>query len=112
MRARAQRASVLVTLVLSADDRAADGALDPRHDAAPAGERARRDSDGCPRRRSCGATKVPYPLYATVDKEVPPADGVLVLAMIPHPYHLHRRFVLASPLEQAAIDYRIDRDRR
>jgi hypothetical protein len=26
--------------------------------------------------------------------------------MIPHPYHLERRFRLASPLEQNAIDYR------
>jgi hypothetical protein len=48
----------------------------------------------------------PYPLYARINAEVPPSDGVLVLAMIPHPYHLRRRFVLASPLEQGAIDYR------
>jgi hypothetical protein len=41
-----------------------------------------------------------------VNREVPPDGNVLVLAMIPHPYHLERSFMLASPLEQAAIDYR------
>jgi len=48
----------------------------------------------------------PYPLWSTVNATVPADETVLVLGMIPHPYHLHVRFVLASPLEQAAIDYR------
>lgn len=47
-----------------------------------------------------------YRLYALVNDEVPRDGNVLVLGMIPHPYHLERRFTLASPLEQAAIDYR------
>ena len=47
-----------------------------------------------------------YPLWDLVNHEVPPDGNVLVLAMIPHPYHLERRFTLASPLEQGAIDYR------
>ena len=40
------------------------------------------------------------------EREVPDDGNVLILAMIPHPYHLTRRFTLASPLEQGAIDYR------
>ena len=48
----------------------------------------------------------PYPLWSLANTQVPPDETVLVLGMIPHPYHLRRRFVLASPLEQAAIDYR------
>jgi 4-amino-4-deoxy-L-arabinose transferase-like glycosyltransferase len=47
-----------------------------------------------------------YPLWDLVNREVPEQGNVLVLAMIPHPYHLTRRFTLASPLEQGAIDYR------
>jgi hypothetical protein len=47
-----------------------------------------------------------YPLYALANATVPPDGNVLVLGMIPHPYHLERRFTLASPLEQGAIDYR------
>ncbi len=47
-----------------------------------------------------------YPLWDLVNREVPPNGNVLILAMIPHPYHLNRRFTLASPLEQGAIDYR------
>ncbi len=47
-----------------------------------------------------------YPLWEMVNREVPPGGNVLILAMIPHPYHLTRRFTLASPLEQGAIDYR------
>ncbi len=48
----------------------------------------------------------PYPLWSAANTQVPPDETVLVLGMIPHPYHLRRPFVLASPLEQAAIDYR------
>ncbi len=47
-----------------------------------------------------------YPLWALVNAEVPPDGNVLILGMIPHPYHLERRFTLASPLEQGAMDYR------
>ncbi len=47
-----------------------------------------------------------YPLWDLVNREVPENGNVLILAMIPHPYHLTRRFTLASPLEQGAIDYR------
>lgn len=47
-----------------------------------------------------------YPLWALVNEEVPPDGNVLILGMIPHPYHLERRFTLASPLEQGAVDYR------
>ncbi|MCC6850544.1 MAG: glycosyltransferase family 39 protein [Deltaproteobacteria bacterium] len=47
-----------------------------------------------------------YPLWDLVNREVPADGNVLILAMIPHPYHVLRRFVLASPLEQGAIDYR------
>ncbi|MEB2285554.1 MAG: hypothetical protein B6D46_14055 [Polyangiaceae bacterium UTPRO1] len=47
-----------------------------------------------------------YALWDLVNREVPADGNVLVLAMIPHPYHLLRRFTLASPLEQGAIDYR------
>lgn len=47
-----------------------------------------------------------YALWELVNREVPPNGNVLILAMIPHPYHLTRRFTLASPLEQGAIDYR------
>lgn len=48
-----------------------------------------------------------YALAALVHEQVPPSGNVLVLGMIPHPYHyLSRRFTLASPLEQGAIDYR------
>jgi len=47
-----------------------------------------------------------YALWSLVNAEVPPDGNVLVLGMIPHPYHLERRFTLASPLEQGAIDYR------
>jgi hypothetical protein len=41
-----------------------------------------------------------------VNREVPPTGNVLILGMIPHPYHVLRPFTLASPLEQGAIDYR------
>jgi hypothetical protein len=47
-----------------------------------------------------------YPLWDLVNREVPPDGNVLILAMIPHPYHVIRPFTLASPLEQGAIDYR------
>ena len=47
-----------------------------------------------------------YPLWDLVNREVPKDGNVLILAMIPHPYHLRRTFTLASPLEQGAIDYR------
>jgi 4-amino-4-deoxy-L-arabinose transferase-like glycosyltransferase len=47
-----------------------------------------------------------YPLWDLVNREVPPDGNVLILGMIPHPYHVERRFTLASPLEQGAIDYR------
>jgi hypothetical protein len=47
-----------------------------------------------------------YALWSLVNAEVPADGNVLVLGMIPHPYHLERRFTLASPLEQGAIDYR------
>jgi hypothetical protein len=48
-----------------------------------------------------------YGLAALVHARVPPEGTVLVLGMIPHPYYyVGRRFVLASPLEQGAIDYR------
>ncbi len=47
-----------------------------------------------------------YPLWDLVNREVPPDGNVLILAMIPHPYHVLRPFTLASPLEQGAIDYR------
>ncbi len=47
-----------------------------------------------------------YPLWRLVNAEVPPEGNVLILGMIPHPYHVERRFTLASPLEQGAIDYR------
>jgi 4-amino-4-deoxy-L-arabinose transferase-like glycosyltransferase len=47
-----------------------------------------------------------YPLWDLVNREVPPTGNVLILAMIPHPYHVLRPFTLASPLEQGAIDYR------
>jgi len=47
-----------------------------------------------------------YPLWDLVNREVPADGNVLILAMIPHPYHLLRSFTLASPLEQGAIDYR------
>jgi hypothetical protein len=47
-----------------------------------------------------------YPLWSLVNREVPPDGNVLVLGMIPHPYYLERRFTLASPLEQGAVDYR------
>jgi hypothetical protein len=47
-----------------------------------------------------------YALWDLVNREVPPTGNVLILAMIPHPYHLNRPFTLASPLEQGAIDYR------
>jgi hypothetical protein len=42
-----------------------------------------------------------------VRAQVPADANVLVLGMIPHPYYyVGRRFTLASPLEQGAIDYR------
>ncbi len=48
-----------------------------------------------------------YALASVVHEQVPPDGNVLVLGMIPHPYYyLDRRFTLASPLEQDAIDYR------
>jgi len=47
-----------------------------------------------------------YPLWDLVNREVPTTGNVLILAMIPHPYHIIRPFTLASPLEQGAIDYR------
>jgi 4-amino-4-deoxy-L-arabinose transferase-like glycosyltransferase len=47
-----------------------------------------------------------YPLWDLVNREVPADGNVLILAMIPHPYHIIRPFTLASPLEQGAIDYR------
>ena len=47
-----------------------------------------------------------YPLWDLVNREVPATGNVLILAMIPHPYHIIRPFTLASPLEQGAIDYR------
>lgn len=47
-----------------------------------------------------------YPLWDLVNREVPPDGNVLILGMIPHPYHVRRPFTLASPLEQGAIDYR------
>ena len=47
-----------------------------------------------------------YPLWDLVNREVPTTGNVLILAMIPHPYHVTRPFTLASPLEQGAIDYR------
>jgi 4-amino-4-deoxy-L-arabinose transferase-like glycosyltransferase len=47
-----------------------------------------------------------YPLWELVNREVPPTGNVLILGMIPHPYHVLRPFTLASPLEQGAIDYR------
>ncbi len=47
-----------------------------------------------------------YPLWDLVNREVPQNGNVVILAMIPHPYHITRRFTLASPLEQGAIDYR------
>ncbi|MCC6767252.1 MAG: glycosyltransferase family 39 protein [Deltaproteobacteria bacterium] len=47
-----------------------------------------------------------YPLWDLVNREVPADGNVLILAMIPHPYHILRPFTLASPLEQGAIDYR------
>jgi hypothetical protein len=47
-----------------------------------------------------------YPLWDLVNREVPANGNVLILAMIPHPYHIIRPFTLASPLEQGAIDYR------
>lgn len=47
-----------------------------------------------------------YPLWDLVNREVPKEGNVLILAMIPHPYHVVRPFTLASPLEQGAIDYR------
>jgi hypothetical protein len=47
-----------------------------------------------------------YPLWDLVNREMPENGNVLILAMIPHPYHLTRPFTLASPLEQGAIDYR------
>jgi len=47
-----------------------------------------------------------YPLWDLVNHEVPATGNVLILAMIPHPYHILRPFTLASPLEQGAIDYR------
>ena len=47
-----------------------------------------------------------YALYALANARVPADGNVLVLAMIPHPYHLERSFTLASPLEQGTIDYR------
>ena len=47
-----------------------------------------------------------YPLWDLVNQEVPATGNVLILAMIPHPYHIIRPFTLASPLEQGAIDYR------
>ncbi len=47
-----------------------------------------------------------YSLWDLVNREVPPTGNVLILAMIPHPYHIIRPFTLASPLEQGAIDYR------
>jgi hypothetical protein len=47
-----------------------------------------------------------YPLWDLVNREVPATGNVLILAMIPHPYHIIRPFTLASPLEQGVIDYR------
>ena len=47
-----------------------------------------------------------YPLWDLVNQEVPATGNVLILAMIPHPYHIIRPFTLASPLEQGVIDYR------
>ena len=50
-----------------------------------------------------------YSLASLVQVTVPDDGNVLVLGMIPHPYYylyLGRRFTLASPLEQGAIDYR------
>jgi len=47
-----------------------------------------------------------YALWKLVNAEVPRDGNVLILGMIPHPYHVERRFTLASPLEQGAIDYR------
>jgi hypothetical protein len=47
-----------------------------------------------------------YALASLVHAQVPPDGHLLVLGMIPHPYYyLGRSFVLASPLEQGAIDY-------
>ncbi len=48
-----------------------------------------------------------YVLASMVQAQVPPNGNVLVLGMIPHPYYyVGRRFTLASPLEQNALDYR------
>jgi len=48
-----------------------------------------------------------YTLGAMLRREVPATGTVLILGMIPHPYYyVGRVFVLASPLEQNAIDYR------
>ncbi len=48
-----------------------------------------------------------YPLWDLVNREVPPTGNVLILAMIPHPYHVHRApSRWRVPLEQGAIDYR------
>jgi 4-amino-4-deoxy-L-arabinose transferase-like glycosyltransferase len=47
-----------------------------------------------------------YALASLVHAQVPPDGHLLVLGMIPHPYYyVGRSFVLASPLEQGAIDY-------
>jgi hypothetical protein len=48
-----------------------------------------------------------YVLAALVQAQVPSNGNVLVLGMVPHPYYyVGRRFTLASPLAQDAIDYR------
>jgi 4-amino-4-deoxy-L-arabinose transferase-like glycosyltransferase len=48
-----------------------------------------------------------WALASLVRREVPQAGKVVILGMIPHPYYyVGRPFVLASPLEQNAIDYR------
>lgn len=48
-----------------------------------------------------------YVFWERANASMGPADRVLVLEKIPHPYYIERPFLLASYLEQGLIDYRM-----
>jgi hypothetical protein len=47
-----------------------------------------------------------FAFWERANAAIPPEGRVLVLEKIPHPYYIERPFVLASYLEQDALDYR------
>jgi hypothetical protein len=48
-----------------------------------------------------------YDFWERANAAVTPADRVLVLEKIPHPYYIERPYVLGSYLEQGLLDYRV-----